>query len=351
MKAIVTGATGFIGSAVARRLVAEGVALRALVRPDCDRRNIAGLDVELVEGDLNDNASLARACQGCDALFHVAADYRLWARRPSEIYQTNVEGTRAILKAAAEAGMSRVVYTSSVATLEPPGDGVPGDESTRATLSEIVGHYKRSKFMAEEVVREFERDGLAVVTVNPSAPVGPRDVKPTPTGRTILEAAAGRMPAYVDTGLNIVHVDDVADGHWLAFERGRVGERYVLGGANMTLCEILTCIAELVDREPPKLRLPYNLVLAIAHVSEAAARLTGKSPVATVEGVKLSRKKMFFSSDKAKQELGYTARPPMLALQDAVRWFHENGYLRDLPTSRREKAELGAGLRRSMLRD
>ena len=350
MKAIVTGATGFIGSAVARRLLAEGVAVRALVRPDSDRRNVSGLDVEVVEGDLSDEASLARACQGCDALFHVAADYRLWARRPSEIYQTNVEGTRALLKAAAEAGVSRIVYTSSVATLEPPGDGVPGDESTRATLTEIVGHYKRSKFMAEEVVRDFERKGLAVVTVNPSAPVGPRDVKPTPTGRTILEAAAGRMPAYVDTGLNIVHVDDVADGHWLAFERGRVGETYVLGGANMTLCEILTCIAELVGREPPKVRLPYNLILPIAHISEAAARLTGKSPVATVEGVKLSKKMMFFSSSKAEKELGYTARPPLFALQDAIRWFHDNGYLRQSPASRREIINPGATFGRSPLR-
>jgi dihydroflavonol-4-reductase len=351
MKAIVTGATGFIGSAVVRRLLAQGLALRALVRPDSDRQNIGGLDVEVVEGDLSDDASLARACQGCDALFHVAADYRLWARKPSEIYQTNVEGTRAILKAAAEAGVGRVVYTSSVATLEPPGDGVPGDETTRATLTEIVGHYKRSKFMAEEVVREFERKGLAVVTVNPSAPVGPRDVKPTPTGRTILEAAAGRMPAYVDTGLNIVHVDDVADGHWLAFERGRIGETYVLGGANMTLCEILTYIAELVGREPPKVRLPYNLILPIAHISEAAARFTGKSPVATVEGVKLSKKMMFFSSDKAEKELGYAARPPMLALQDAVRWFDDNGYLRKSSAPRREMVKPGARFARSKLRE
>ena len=351
MKAIVTGATGFIGSAVARRLLAEGVALRALVRPGSDRRNIGGLDVEVIEGDLSDEASLARACRGCDALFHLAADYRLWARRPSEIYQTNVEGTRAILKAAAEAGVSRVVYTSSVATLEPPGDGGPGDESMRAALPEVVGHYKRSKFMAEEVVHDFQRKGLAVVTVNPSAPVGPRDVKPTPTGRTILEAAAGRMPAYVDTGLNIVHVDDVADGHWRAFERGRVGETYVLGGANMTLCEILTCIAELVGREPPKVRLPYNLILPIAHISEAAARFTGKSPVATVEGVKLSKKMMFFSSSKAEKELGYTARPPLLALQDAVRWFHDNGYLRQPPASRREKIKPGARFGRSTFRE
>jgi dihydroflavonol-4-reductase len=340
MKAIVTGATGFIGSAVARRLLSEGIAVRALVRPNSDRQNIRGLDIEPVEGDLDDDASLARACAGCDALFHIAADYRLWARRPGEIYRTNVEGTRTILRAAADAGVNRVIYTSSVATLDPPRDGAPGDEASRAKLTDLFGHYKRSKLMAEEVVHEFECKGLAVVTVNPSAPVGPRDVKPTPTGRTILEAAAGRMPAYVDTGLNIVHVDDVADGHWLAFQRGRVGERYVLGGTNMTLREILTAIAELVGREPPKVRLPYNLVLPIAHVSEAVARLTGKSPLATVEGVKLSRKRMFFSSDKAEKELGYAARPPLLALRDAVRWFHENGYLRDLPASKLEKLEL-----------
>lgn len=345
MKAIVTGATGFIGSAVARRLLSEGIAVRALVRPNSDRQNIHGLDIETIEGDLvGDDASLARACAGCDALFHIAADYRLWARRPAEIYRTNVEGTRNILRAAADASINRVVYTSSVATLDPPRDGAPGDETSRAKLTEIVGHYKRSKFMAEEAVREFACKGLAVVTVNPSAPVGPRDVKPTPTGRTILEAAAGRMPAYVDTGLNVVHVDDVAEGHWLAFQRGRVGESYVLGGTNMTLREILTAIAELVGLEPPKVRLPYNLVLPVAYISEAAARITGKPPLATLEGVKLSRKMMFFSSDKAKKELGYTPRPPLLALQDAVLWFLENGYLSDLTTSRREKSKLGAGI-------
>lgn len=337
MKALVTGATGFIGSAVARRLLAEGAAVRALVRRNSDRRNIIGLDVEVVEGDLMDDASLARACAGCDALFHVAADYRLWAPRPHEIYRTNVEGTRAVLRAAAEAGVERVVYTSSVATLDPPGAGVPGNEDTPATLADMVGHYKRSKFMAEEVVREYVLKGSAVVTVNPSAPVGPRDIKPTPTGRTIFEAAAGRMPAYVNTGLNIVHVDDVADGHWLAFSRGRVGESYVLGGTNMTLCEILTDIAELIGRKPPKVRLPHNLVLLIAYLSEASARLTGKAPAATVEGVKLSKKMMFFSSDKAKQELGYKARPALQALQDAVCWFHDNGYLRDFPAARRQK--------------
>jgi len=337
MKALLTGGTGFIGSAVSRRLLAEGIAVRALVRRNSDRRNISGLDVEVTEGDLMDDASLARACVGCDALFHVAADYRLWAPKRSEIYRTNVEGTRAILRAAAEAGVRRVVYTSSVATLDPLGAGIPGNEDTPATLGDLVGHYKRSKFMAEKVVREFALKGLAVVIVNPSAPVGPRDIKPTPTGRTMLEAAAGRMPAYVDTGLNIVHVDDVAAGHWLAFKYGRVGESYVLGGTNMKLCEILTDIAQLVGREPPKVRLPHNLALPIAYISEALARITGKPPAATVEGVKLSKKMMFFSSDKAKKELGYAARHPLHALQDAVRWFHDNGYLRDLPPARRQK--------------
>jgi dihydroflavonol-4-reductase len=346
MKALVTGGTGFIGSAVSRRLLTEGIAVRALVRRNSDRRNISGLDVEVAEGDLMDVASLARACVGCDALFHVAADYRLWAPRPSEIYRTNVEGTRAILRAAAEAGVKRVVYTSSVATLEPPGAGIPGNENTPATLADVVGHYKRSKFMAEKVVREFTLKGLAAVTVNPSAPVGPRDIKPTPTGRTMLEAAAGRMPAYVDTGLNIVHVDDVAAGHWLAFKYGRVGERYVLGGTNMTLYEILTDIAQLVGRKPPKVRLPHNLALPIAYIFEALAQVTGKPPAATVEGVKLSKKMMFFSSDKAKEELGYAARPPLQALEDAVRWFHDNGYLTDLLAERRQKMALRAGIGR-----
>ena len=334
MKILVTGATGFIGSAIAHRLIKEGTELRLLVRRHSDRRNLIGLEAEVVEGDITDAASLARACRGCDALFHAAADYRLWTPRPREIYRTNVEGTRTLLSAAAEAGIKRVVYTSSVGTLGLPADGTPGTEDTPVTLADMIGHYKRSKFMAEEVVREFVRAGLPAVTVNPSAPVGPRDVKPTPTGRIVLDAAAGRMPAYVQTGLNIVHVEDVAEGHWLAFTRGRVGERYILGGTNLTLREILVDIAELVGRKPPGMRLPHSLALPIAHVSEAWARLTGKAPVATVEGVKLSRKMMFFSSDKAIRELGYGSRPVPLALQDAIQWFHENGYLEDFPALR-----------------
>jgi dihydroflavonol-4-reductase len=347
VKALVTGATGFIGSAVVRRLLAEGVSVRVLVRPGSDRRNIAGLDVEIAEGDLTDETSLAPACTGCGALFHVAADYRLWAPRPHEVYRTNVEGTRAILRVAAQAGVGRVVYTSSVATLHPSDGVVPGNENSPAKLEETVGHYKRSKVMAEKIVCEFVENGLAVVTVNPSAPIGPRDIKPTPTGRTIVEAAAGRMPAYVHTGLNIVHVDDVAKGHWLAFQQGRAGEKYVLGGTNMTLREILTDIAKLAGRTPPMVCLPHNLVLPLAYLAEASARLTGKTPAATVEGVILSKKMMFFSSDKARQELGYTARPPAQAFEDAIRWFRDNGHLKGLRAGTRQRPLLFSQNRRT----
>lgn len=328
MKVLVTGATGFVGSAVARRLRDEGHALRLLARPGSDRRNLAELQAEIVEGDLTDTASLYRACAGCEALFHVAADYRTWVPRPAEIYHANVDGTRAILQAAVDAKMQRVVYTSSVATLGIPGDGTPGDETTPVTLADMVGHYKRSKFMAEEVAHEFVRGGAPVVIVNPSTPIGPRDIKPTPTGRIVVDAASGRMPAYVDTGLNIAHVDDVAEGHWLAFQKGRIGERYVLGGYDMSLRKILAMIADIVGRKPPSIRLPHTAVLPVAYVAEALARLTGIKPVATVEEVRMSKKLMFFSCEKARRELGYSPRPARQALEDAVRWFRDNGYIK-----------------------
>ncbi len=329
MTTLVTGATGFVGAAVLRRLLARGETLRVLTREASDRRNIAGLEVEVAGGDLTDRASLTRAVRGCAALYHVAADYRLWVPDPEAIYRVNVEGSRDLLLAAAEAGVSRMVYTSSVATLGLNRDGSPADETTPVGLGDMIGHYKRSKFLAEQEVRRLvAEEGLPVVIVNPSTPVGPRDVKPTPTGRMVLEAAAGRMPAFVDTGLNLVHVDDVAAGHLLAFELGRIGERYVLGGSDMTLAEILAAITRLTGRRRPKVRIPHNAILPLAYGAEAWARLRGKGePFVTVDGVKMAKKKMFFSSAKAGKELGYQARPPEAALADAVQWFREQGYL------------------------
>lgn len=327
MRALVTGATGFVGAAVARSLLREGWEVRALARKGSDRRNLQSIAVEVVEGDLADAASLKHALAGCEALFHVAADYRLGAFDPGQLYKTNVEGTRNILDAARDAGVRRVVYTSSVATIGIPKDGSPGTEASPSTVADMIGHYKRSKFLAEEVAREAVRAGTAVVIVNPSTPVGPGDVKPTPTGQMVFDAAAGRMPAYVDTGLNIVHVDDVASGHLLAFHRGRVGERYILGGQDMTLREILVEIARLTGRKPPNVRLPAGVVMPIAYVAEGFARLTGRSTRITVEGVRMARKRMFFSSAKAVSELGYRWRAPSLAFADAIAWFREQGWL------------------------
>ena len=327
MKALVTGATGFVGAAVARALLAARWQVRVLARRSSDRRNLQSLDVEVFEGDLADLNSLCRAAQGCEGLFHVAADYRLGARDPAELYRANVAGTRNILSAAQRSGVQRIVYTSSVATIGIPADGTPGDEQSASSLANMIGHYKRSKYQAEEVVREAARDGLSVVIVSPSTPVGPGDVKPTPTGQLVLDAAAGRMPAYVNTGLNIVHVDDVAAGQLLAYERGRAGERYILGGQDMTLREILEMIARLEGRSPPRVRLPYGVVLPIAYLAEGFAKLSGRSGRITLEGVRMSRKKMFFSSAKAMRELGYRWRPPVQAFEDAIRWFRDNGLL------------------------
>ncbi|HWW29209.1 MAG TPA: hopanoid-associated sugar epimerase [Steroidobacteraceae bacterium] len=327
MKALVTGATGFVGAAVVRALLAAHWQVRALVRRGSVRSNLRSLDVEAVEGDLTDFDSLVRAAQGCAGLFHAAADYRLGARDPSQLYRNNVDGTRNMLTAARRAGVQRIVYTSSVATIGIPPDGAPGDERTPVALENMIGHYKRSKYLAEEVVREAAREAASVVIVSPSTPVGPGDVKPTPTGQLVLDAAAGRMPAYVDTGLNVVHVDDVAAGHLLAYERGEAGERYILGGQDMTLREILEVIAALVGRQPPRVRLPYGVVLPIAYLAEGYAKLSGRSGRITLEGVRMSRKRMFFSSAKAVRELGYRWRPPAEAFEDAIRWFRERGEL------------------------
>jgi dihydroflavonol-4-reductase len=327
VRALVSGATGFVGAAVARALLREGWQVRALARSGSGHGNLESLPLEIAVGDLNDPVSLEPAIADCRALFHVAADYRLGARDPEALYQTNVQGTRNILAAARRAGVERSVYTSSVATIGIPTDGTPGNEATPVGLEAMIGHYKRSKFLAERAVLEEARAGLPVVIVNPSTPVGPGDVKPTPTGQVVLDAACGRMPAYVDTGLNIVHVDDVARGHLLAFERGVAGERYILGGEDMSLREILGVIARLVGRSPPSVRLPYAAVLPIAYVAEAISRVSGRTGRITLEGVRMSRKRMFFSSTKAQRELGYAWRPPLEAFVDAVQWFRDRGLI------------------------
>ncbi len=329
MTTLVTGGTGFIGSAVVRRLLAKGETVRALVRSSSDRRNLDGLPVEIAVGDLLDPLSLAAAVKGCDALYHVAADYRLWAPDPEALYSANVDATKSLMRAAGDAGVSRIVYTSSVAVLATSTGGVPSDEDAPVEIDDMVGHYKRSKFLAEAAVRTMvDRDGLPVIIVNPSMPVGPRDIKPTPTGRTIVEAARGRIPAFVDTGLNVVHVDDVAAGHLLAYERGAVGQRYILGGEDMTLGQILTAVAVLRGRRPPRIRLPHGALIPVAHAAQALARLTGREPFVTVDGVRMARKTMFYSSAKAERELGYRAGPAQDALRDALGWFSEQGYLR-----------------------
>lgn len=297
------------------------------MRAGADRRNLGTLQLEVVQGDLNDAGSLERAAHDCAAVLHVAADYRLGARNPQELYQTNVDGTRNVLNAARAARVQRIVYTSSVATIGIPADGTPGNELTAVTLADMVGHYKRSKFLAEQVARDAARGGTPVVIVNPSTPVGPGDVKPTPTGQMVRDAASGRMPAYVDTGLNIVHVDDVAAGHLLALEHGRSGESYILGGEDMTLREILADIARIVGRRPPFIRLPARALVPVAFVAESWARFSGGTTRITLEGVRLSRKRMFFSSDKAVRELGYRWRAPTQAFADAVQWLREQGLL------------------------
>lgn len=329
MTTLVTGATGFVGSAVARTLAARGHDLRLLTRSASDRRNIAGLEAEVVTGDLTDPESLRRAAAGCRYVVHVAADYRFWVPDPDAMLRANVDGALAMVRAAADAGAERIVHCSSVAALGQIGDGSSADETTPTREADFVGIYKRSKYLAEKAVLDLaRRDSLPLVVVNPAAPVGPRDIKPTPTGKMILDAAAGRVPAYIDTGLNIVHVDDVAEGHVLALEKGRVGERYVLGGENMLLKDILALVADVVHRRPPSIRLPEGLVWPVAFVMEKLAGVTGIAPLMTRDHLKMARKKMFYSSAKAQAELGYQPRPVRLAVEDAVAWFRINGRLR-----------------------
>ncbi len=326
---LVTGATGFVGSAVARTLAARGHHLRLLVRKGGDRRNLADLDAELAEGDLLDPASLARAVAGCRYVLHVAADYRLWVPDPAAMTRANVDGTRALLLAAQAAGVERIVYCSSVAALGLIGDGTPGTEATPLDPAAIVGTYKRSKWAAQSAVLELARDGVPVVVVNPSAPVGPRYVKPTPTGRMVLDTAAGRMPAYVDTGLNVVHVDDVGEGHALALERGRVGECYILGGEDLAMPEFLAMVDEAAGRRPQRrARLPVGALQPLAVGAEALSRVTGRTPIVTRDMLQMAKKLMYFSSAKARAELGYAPRPAREAVRDAVAWFREAGMLK-----------------------
>lgn len=327
-KVFLTGATGFIGASLARELAREGCEVKALVRPGSDRRNISGLDIEIHEGDLLDSASLEAGLAGCDTLFHAAADYRLWTRDPSSMYAVNVDGTRAILTAALKKDVSRVVYTSSVGTLGNPGDGRPGTEETPVTFADMVGHYKKSKFLAEREAESFLARGLPLVIVNPSTPVGARDIKPTPTGKIIVDFLNRKMPAYLDTGLNLIDVEDCARGHILAARRGRIGEKYILGNRNLTLREIFTLLEEISGLPAPKVRLPYTPILLAALVNEGLSRITGREPMIPLAGVRMAGKLMYFNSSKAVRELGLPQNPVEDALRKAVEWFRAKGYVR-----------------------
>src|SRR5712691_9595705 len=327
MLAFVTGATGFLGSHVARALAEQGADLRLLVRPTSNLKNLEGLKAETATGDLRDPASLEKAMAGCDVVFHVAADYRLWVRDPNEMYRSNVEGTRAILETARKNGVRRVVYTSSVATMGFTSNGQPADESSPVSLDSMIGHYKRSKFMAEQVAIEAARGGQDVVIVNPSTPVGERDIKPTPSGRIVVDFLKRKFPAYVDTGLNLVDATECARGHIQALQKGRAGERYILGGENLTLKQILDRLGAITGLPSPKVKLPYVFALAAGVVDETVTgRLLGREPRATIDAVRMGRKKMFISSAKAERELGWRSVPVDDALRRSVEWFRANGY-------------------------
>jgi dihydroflavonol-4-reductase len=326
---LITGASGFVGSALARAAQQRGFRVRVLVRSSSPRGNLAGLDAELAEGDMRDQDSVGRALEGVRYLFHVAADYRLWSRHPEEIIRNNVEGTGAVMRAALARQVERVVYTSSVATLRVDGRTTAATEDDPLAAHEAIGAYKQSKVLAERLVeRMIAAEGLPAVIVNPSTPIGIRDLRPTPTGRIIIEAASGKMPAFVDTGLNLVNVEDVAQGHLLALEHGRIGERYILGGDNLSLQQLLGEIAELSGRRAPTVKLPLWPLYPLAHAAEAVARITGREPFMTVDGLHMSRNRMFFSSAKAGKELGYRPGPHLPALRAALDWFRSEGYLR-----------------------
>ena len=325
---LVTGGSGFLGSAVVRALIARGSRVRAIVRSSSPPDNLAGLGCEIVAGDLTDRESLAAALRGVRYLFHVAADYRFWAPDPSVILRVNVDGTCSLMREALSAGVERIVYTSSVAALKIAGATSPVDETSPLSPDEAIGAYKRSKTLAERAVEEMiARDRLPAIIVNPTTPIGPRDIKPTLTGRILLDAARGRIPAFVDTGLNFAHVDDIAEGHLLAFEHGRIGERYILGGENVLLRDLLAAIAGLSGRRAPRISLPRTPLYPLAYGAEAIARLTGKEPLLTLDGLRLARYRMFFTSAKAERELGYRSRPYLEGVADALTWFRKAGYL------------------------
>ena len=327
MKALVTGATGFVGAAVARALISAGVEVRVLARADADPTNLDGLPIERVVGDLRDPASLRQALRGCRHLYHVAAHYALWAKDPSVFYDINVVGTRNLLEAAREVGVERTVYCSTIGAIGlPPGGGL-GTEETAVSLEQMAGHYKRSKYLAEQEVHKLAKDGVPVVIVNPSAPVGERDVKPTPTGQIIVDFMKGRMPAYIETGMNIIDVDDVATGHLLAMEKGRQGERYILGGTNLLLKEVFEILSTLTGVKAPALKLPRGAVLPLAYMNHWLANLTGLPPRIPLEGVKMAKYKMHYDCSKAIHELGLPQHPPEMALEKAVRWFREHKYV------------------------
>lgn len=323
---LVTGATGFVGAAVARAVKAAGYQVRVTARPGSDRHNIANLDAEIVYLDLADPSGFPAALSGCRYLLHVAADYRLWVPDEAAMRKVNIDGSLALLRAAAGAGVERSVYTSSVAALGLTQDGRPADETTPIKPEHHVGAYKRSKYDAEQKVRALAQE-QDIVIVNPSTPVGPGDVKPTPTGQMVLDAARGKMPAYVDTGLNVVHVDDVAAGHLLALEKGRRGEAYILGGEDLMLRDLLALVAAQSGRKAPNIRLPVGPLMPIAWVMERIAERTGKTPLMTPDILQMAKKKMFFSSRKAKEELGYAPRPAARAVEDALTWFRKEGML------------------------
>lgn len=326
MKAFVTGATGFIGASIARELLKDGCEVRALVRHGSDRRNLAGLDIEIWEGDLSDRDGLLRGMTGCQTLFHAAADYRLWTRTPATMYEANVGGTGNILSAALAAGLEKVVYTSSVGTLGNPGDGTPGDERTPVSFDQMVGDYKKSKFLAERAAESFLAKGLPLVIVNPSTPVGPMDIKPTPTGKIIVDFLNGKMPAYLNTGLNLMDVQTCARGHILAAQRGKIGEKYILGCENLTLARIFALLSEITGLKAPRVRLPYYPILLAAYANQALSALTGKEPLIPLAGVQMAKKFMYFDQSKAVAELGLPLTPVKGSLERAVEWFRSQGY-------------------------